>query len=167
MVGPRDGPTLLPQNVVKGREGFTCVHCQTQEAPWAQVPREGERGLCQGPIPPDVPFPVVPKHPPMSHRARVAIYKAPETKTEHISHSSLPRWGMAIKRGTGAGPCSEHLTSQVGAGVEPRFPDLYPQQFPAPSEAVSTGPRGNWRKMQSNQLSDVVIIKITTTTISA
>lgn len=33
VVGPRDGPTFLPQNVVEGREELSHVHGKTQEAP--------------------------------------------------------------------------------------------------------------------------------------
>lgn len=33
VVGPRDGPTLLPQNVMEGREELSHVHGKTQKAP--------------------------------------------------------------------------------------------------------------------------------------
>ena len=67
-------------------------------------------------------------------RLRVAIYKAPETKTEHVSRDEDQERVMNRI-------LSEAPRSHAGAGVESRFPDLYPQQSPAQFEAVSLGPR--------------------------
>lgn len=148
MVGPRDGPTLLSQNVVEGREKLSHVHGKTQQAPGPGSLGQGSgEGTCQGPSPLCC-HPPYCSRVPSSHPTKpgVAIYKAPETKTEHLSHSAPPRWETETKRGTRTELCPKHPTSQVGARVEPRFPDLYPQQFPAQSEAVSTGPRGQLEK---------------------
>lgn len=78
------------------------------------------------------------------------------------------------KRGSGAGCCPKHPTSG-GSWVESHRLQQSPAQFEAVSPGLQLGWRmwgavvlGGWqrRKMQSNQLSDGVIIKITTTPIS-
>lgn len=134
VAGPQAGPALLPHPVVKGREGLTCVPGQTQEAHWLRCPGLGERGWCQGPTPPCSPFPCGSRAPsPHPTKPGVAIYQAPETKTEHLSHSAWPRQeggpGMEIKRRTGTGPYPKHLTRQVGAEAEPRPPDAVWSRF--------------------------------------
>lgn len=53
--------------------------------------------------------------------------------------------------------------SRARAGVEPRSLDLCSQRLQLGLKPVLQGPGGDWRKMQSDQLSAVPLIKITTT----
>lgn len=98
----------------------------------------------------------------------------PETTSEHLGHDVMSRW--KTKSGQRDRDQDRILSKgphkSGGAGAQPRRPHLPPQHFPpqhfpARFEALFCRLGDKWRKMQSNQLSDVVIIKITTTPISA
>lgn len=102
----------------------------------------------------------------------------PARLSHHLQSSRnqdrIHRWRRRL-RGSGAGCCPKHPASQAGAGQD--LVDFRNRQHSFKLFLQGSGLVGGWgggvvlggwqrRKMQSNQLSDGVIIKITTTPIS-
>lgn len=108
-------------------------------------------GAAGDPSLPDFPFPVAPgEASPHPTRLRVAIYKAPETKTEHVSRDEDQERVMNRI-------LSEAPRSPAGAGVESRFPDLYPQQNLQHSlKLFLWGPGGGGEQLEKNAVQPVI-----------
>lgn len=165
-MGPRDGPPLLPQNVVEGREGLTCVQSQTQGAHWLRCVGEWV-DFARDPSFPAVPFPVVPGHPCHTPQSQDLPPAKPQRPGQNTSAAPYrPDRGWRPREGQGQDPVQS--TSQVRweLGWDLYFLICILNNFQHSLKQFLQGPRGDWRKMQSNQLSHVVITKITTTPIS-
>lgn len=161
---PQDGPNLLPPKMLWSRErdSLTHGHGQTQEASWLRCWGGGLGRDCQGPFPAGLPLPCCSRGP-SPHPARPKRHLQSSRDRDSTSQSlrSVPQRRVVTE--DRATTLSKAPRSRARAGVEPRFLDLCSQPSPARFEASSPGPWGDWRKMQSDQLSAILLIKITTT----
>lgn len=160
ITGPWEGPTLLPQNVVEGREGLTSTVRPRKPT------GSGARGGCQGPIPAWSPSPLLQGGLPTPHKARSCHLQSSRDQDRTSEPLCVAQIGDRDQERDRDRTLSKAPLKSRGAGVEPRFPDCILSNFQYSVKLFLQGPGGNWRKMQSNQLSDGVIIKIATTPVS-